>query len=70
MRNPKANLRCAKAQFSTVSVIKIIIAFIYGIIEFRSSFGMTFDNDTLSPRSIAYDTGRDLANRLTFRRLE
>jgi hypothetical protein len=47
-----------------------ITAFLRGFVEFRSSLGMTYDDDPYSPRSVAYDRGRDLAHRLTLRRFD
>jgi hypothetical protein len=44
-----------------------IKAFILGFIEFRSGCGMTYANEALT---VAYDKGRDLAHRLTFRHYE
>ena len=44
--------------------------FFRGMYEFRSDFGMTYDDTSCSPRSQAYDYGRDLAHRLTFRRFD
>jgi hypothetical protein len=41
---------------------------IQGFREFRSSFGMSWDDD--SSKSNAYDSGRELAHVLTFRRYE
>lgn len=38
-------------------------AFARGYLEWPSSFGLTYDDDSTSPRSIAYDEGRDLAER-------
>lgn len=45
----------------------MIRAFIRGTIEFRSSCGRTYDDSPYSSRSVAYDRGRDLAHRFTFR---
>lgn len=45
-------------------------AFILGAYEFRDSCGLTFDGDPESPRSRAYDRGRDAMHRLTLRRFE
>lgn len=39
--------------------------FLLGVVEARSSFGMTFDDDPWSPRSRAYDRGRALGARLS-----
>lgn len=44
--------------------IGIAAAFLLGVVEFRHSCGMTFDNDLEAPRSRAYDTGRDLMQRV------
>ena len=44
-------------------------AFTLGFLEFRSAFGMCW-GDPWSPESVAYDRGRDLAHRLTFRHFE
>lgn len=41
-----------------------------GVKEFKSSVGMTYDNDPTSPRSGAYDSGRELAHMITGRRHE
>lgn len=46
----------------------MIAAFLLGAREFRSGLGMTYDDSPYSRRSVAYDRGRDLAHRLTFRR--
>ena len=43
---------------------KKIRAFILGVLEFRHSVTTGFDS---WPELYAYDTGRDLAHRLTFR---
>lgn len=42
-------------------------AFILGVVEFRLSFTTHFEDEALLE---AYDTGRELAHKLTFRRLE
>jgi hypothetical protein len=43
------------------------IAFIFGMLEFRSDFTRSYeDYDVLC----AYDAGRDLAHRLTFRHFD
>ncbi len=42
-------------------------AFWLGLTEFRSSLGMTYDNNSLSPCSIAYDQGREFAHTVTLR---
>jgi hypothetical protein len=44
-------------------------AFFLGLWEFRSDFGRTY-GDPWSCCSVAYDRGRDLAHRLTFRRFD
>jgi hypothetical protein len=44
-------------------------AFLLGFIEFRSGFGRTY-GDPFTPKSAAYDSGRELAHRLTLRRFE
>lgn len=41
-----------------------------GVREFRSDVGMTYDDDTDSPRSRAYDSGRELAHVATLRRFD
>ena len=41
-----------------------------GAREFKSGIGMTYDNDPTSPRSEAYDSGRELAHIITRRRYE
>ena len=43
-----------------------IIAFIFGVIEFRSDITSSFDYDLIE----TYDWGRELMHRLTFRRWE
>jgi hypothetical protein len=43
------------------------LCFLQGACEFRSDCGMTWDDNPYSPRSEAYDRGRDLAHRITFR---
>jgi hypothetical protein len=48
-------------------MLRTIRVFILGFVEFRSSFGMTYDDDRLTE---AYDRGRDLAHRLTLRRFD
>jgi hypothetical protein len=45
-------------------------AFLLGAREFRYSCGMTYDNDPESPRSRAYDSGRELMHRFTLRRFD
>ena len=47
--------------------IAVAKAFLLGIREFRSSCGRTYENNPHSPRSIAYDHGREIAHRATFR---
>ena len=47
--------------------MKKIKAFFLGVAEFRLSFTTHFDDDALLE---AYDTGREWAHRLTFRRFE
>lgn len=44
-----------------------IKAFLLGIREFRSGVGMTYDGSPYSPRSVAYDWGREIAHRVTLR---
>lgn len=44
-----------------------IKAFLLGMAEFRLSFTTHFDDDALLE---AYDSGRELAHRLTFRHFE
>lgn len=41
-----------------------------GAREFRSGMGMTYDDDPTSPRSAAYDSGRELAHIATLRRYD
>jgi hypothetical protein len=41
-----------------------IAAFLLGVLECRDDSGMTYDNDPWSPRSVAYDRGRTLGERL------
>ena len=36
----------------------LIAAFLLGLREHADSFGMTYDDDAESPRSVAYDRGR------------
>lgn len=45
-------------------------AFILGLREFRSGFGRTWHDDPYHPLSVAYDTGREWAHRMTLRRYE
>lgn len=45
----------------------IVHAFLLGISEFRTSTTTSFNNDKLLN---AYDTGRELAHKLTLRRFE
>ena len=40
-------------------MVGIVRAFILGVMERGSSFGMTYDKDPCSPRSVAYDNGRN-----------
>lgn len=44
-----------------------IKAFLLGLVEFRSAFTTHFEN---YEASLAYDTGRELAHKLTLRRFE
>lgn len=46
-----------------------LIAF-RGAREFRSGFGLTYDNDPWSAKSEAYDSGREIAHLLTGRRFD
>lgn len=46
---------------------QLIIAFLLGMREFRLSMTTSYDDVRLAE---AYDHGRDLAHRLTFRRFE
>ncbi|HET6286471.1 MAG TPA: hypothetical protein VFG15_06940 [Amycolatopsis sp.] len=41
-----------------------------GMVEFRCGSGLTFDDDPESPRSVAYDCGRELAHLLTRRHFD
>jgi hypothetical protein len=41
-----------------------------GAREFRSAFGMTYDDNSWSARSEAYDAGRELAHIATRRRYD
>lgn len=50
--------------------MKTLQAFILGMLEFRSSSGRTYYNDPWHPLSVAYDTGRDWAHRLTLRHFD
>lgn len=47
-----------------------VCAFLLGAWEFRGNVGMLYDGSTWSPRSKAYDWGRECAHRVTFRRFE
>jgi hypothetical protein len=47
--------------------MKVIKAFLLGVQEFRLSLTTHFDDDDLLE---AYDSGREWAHRLTFRRYE
>ncbi len=49
-----------------MKTLQAIRAFILGLREFRQSTTTHFDEDLIE----AYDTGRDLAHRLTFRQYE
>lgn len=56
--------RCIRAAISHPRIALL------GAREFRSSCGMTYDNDPTSPRSEAYDSGRELAHAVTLRRYD
>lgn len=43
-------------------MIGVLIAFAKGVMESNSSFGVTYDDDSESPRSRAYDRGRNLGD--------
>lgn len=43
---------------------------IKGAREFRDGSGMTYDDDPTSPRSEAYDSGREIAHIVTLRRYD
>lgn len=40
--------------------VGVVGAFLLGYIERRDGFGITWDDDPGSPRSVAYDRGRNL----------
>ncbi len=47
--------------------MKTIQAFVLGMLEFRSDVTTSYEDDALID---AYDSGRDWAHRLTFRRFD
>ena len=49
--------------------IRLLRAFILGFREAMGADGMTYVRSD-SPRSVAYDTGRDMFHRLTLRRFD
>jgi hypothetical protein len=51
-------------------MIARLVAFLWGMVEFRSMVTRSYDPVTDAGRHDAYDQGRDLAHRLTLRRLE
>lgn len=53
-----------------IAALRHPIIALRGLREFRDGSGLTFDDDPTSPRSTAYDSGREIGHLVTRRRYD